>query len=204
MAGIADRLLGLGRSRAKHATRDLPDLGAPLSSLPPEDRGALERAKRAAARCQAQLRDDDAIPPGVVVELGGAVEGMMEQVQQLADRLVKARAWLRRHQPEALARQAAMAELDEQVGGAPAGRAGSSQALAEQARLAAEVEQGIPKLSFRLGTAARELEALEGRLVSPAAHDAAAALSEGIERQRDRAAQALEDWEATARELRGL
>jgi hypothetical protein len=204
MASITDRLFRLGKAKAGRATRELPDLGALMSSLPASDRQALERARRAAARCQEQLGANDQLPSGVAVELGGAVEGMMAQVQQLADRLVKARAWLRRHQPEALARQAALAELDEQVGGAPAGRAGSPLALAEQARLAAEVQAGVPKLSYRLQTAARELETLEGRIASPGAHGSAAALSEGIQLQRERAERALEDWAATDAELRTL
>lgn len=204
MAGIADRLFGLGKAKAKRAARDLPDVAALLSSLPPSDRRALERARAAASRCQAQLRKDDEIPPGVVVELGGAVDALMDEVQQLADRLAKARAWLRRNDPEALGREAALAELDQDVGGARASSAGAPAALEEQARLATEVQAGVPKLSYRLQTAAAELETLEGRVASPAVYGATAVLVEGLSKQRDRAAQALEDWEATARELRSL
>ena len=202
MAGIADRLFRLGKAKAGRATKDLPDLGALMSSLPSADRQALGRASKAAKRCRELLERDDAMPPGVSAELRAAVDGLMEQVQQLADRLAKARAWLRRPAPAQLAREAALAELDAPVGGASAGRPGSQHALAEQARVAAELEQGIAKLSYRLGTAARELESLEGRIVAPGA--ATAELSEGLDTQRARAERTLEDWAATTAEIRTL
>ncbi len=199
MAGFTKRLFGLGKATARHATRDLPDIPSLLSSLPSSDRQALERARASAKRCKEQLHGDDLVSPAVLDELGGAVDGLMDQVQQLADRLVKARAWLRRHDPEKLAREAALAELDETVGGVRASSGGSPQGLNEQARLAAQVEAGVPKLSFRLQTAARALEALEARVTGVAA--GAEGLTETLDAQRAKAERALDDWDATAREL---
>ncbi len=204
MAGIADRLFRLGKAKAGRTARDLPDLGSLMSSLKGADRQALERARRAANRCKQQLERGDAMPAGVAAELGGAVDALMDQVQQLADRLVRSRAWLRRHDPEKLAREAALAELDEQVGGAPAGRPGSPQALAEQARVASALEADIAKMSYRLGTAARELESLEGRVAGGVGVGAVEELSQGIEQQRARAERTLEDWATTTAELRTL
>ncbi len=204
MAGITDRLFRLGKAKAGRAARELPDLGALLSSLPAVDREALERAKRSGARAQARIERDDSLPPAVAVELGGALAGLLEQVVQLADRLVRARAWLRGRDPEQLARQAALAELDEQVGGARDARSGSPGALAEQARLASDLEAGVARLSYRLQTAAREIESLEGRLLRPGAPGATGDLSEGLRQQRARAEQALADWAATDAELRSL
>jgi chromosome segregation ATPase len=204
MAGITDRLFRIGKAKAGRAARDLPDLGALMSSLPAVDRRALEQAKRAGARARQHLERDDSLPPALAVELGGALEALLEQVVQLADRLARARAWLRRHDPEQLARQAALAELDEQVGGARAGAAGSPEALRDQARLAGELEAGIAKLSYRLQTAAREIESLEGRLASPGAFGAAQQLTQGLEQQRERAERALEDWAATDAEIGSL
>ncbi len=207
MAGIADRLFGLGKAKARHAARDLPDLQSLLSSLPQADRQALERARRASARCKQQLHGEGSVSPAVLDQVGGAVDALMDQVQQLADRLVKARAWMRQHDPERLAREAAMVELDQALGDAPldAGRA-SRGALGEQARVAAEVERGVPRLAFRLQTAARELEALEARVTSAAVNgmQGADGLLGGLDEQRAKAERALEDWDSTAREIRSL
>ncbi len=207
MASIAKRLFGLGKARARHATRDLPEIASSLSSLPASDRQALERARKAASRCKERLHGVGAMDPSVLDEVGGAVDALVDQVQQLADRLVKARAWIRDHDPEKLAREAAMVELEQNLGEAPVFEGQRSRgSLAEQARVAAEVEQGIPRLAFRLQTAARELEALEARVTGATVNGLTGAdgLLDGLADQRGKAKQALDDWAATARELRSL
>ena len=100
-----------------------------------------------------------------------------------------------------------MVELDQALGEAPrdAGRASRS-ALDEQARLAAEVEQGVPRLAFRLQTAAREMEALEARVTAVAVSGLSGAdgLLDGLDDQRAKAERALSDWDATVHEIRTL
>ncbi len=207
MAGIADRLFGLGKAKAKRAARGLPELGSLLSSLPSAERQALERASRAAERCKTELHGDGVIDPAVLDDVGGAVDALMDEVRALADRIVKARAWLRGHDPEKLAREAAMVELEQSLGEAPPLEGQRARgALGERARLAAEVEQGLPRLAFRLQTAARELEALQARLTAGAVNGLTGAegLLDGLEDQRAKAERALDDWASAARELERL
>ncbi len=204
--GIADRLFGLGKAKVRHASKGLPDLGDIVGRLEPGERKALERASKAAKRVRELLHGPGMTSAAVLDEVGGEVDALADLAHQLAQRLGKARAWLRRHEPERLGREAAEAELDELLGGGAATdhRAGQ-RALGRQAAIAREVQEGIPLLSLRLTTVARELEALEARVTAGSVSGLSGAdgLLDGLRTQRDKAQRALEDWAATVRELEG-
>jgi hypothetical protein len=205
--GIADRLFGLGKAKARHASKGLPDLGDLLGRLEPGERKALERASKAAARTRKVLHGPGLTSPALLDEVGGEVDKLAALAHELAKRLGKARLWLRRHDPDRLGREAAEAELDEVLGAGSANhyRAGQ-EALRRQAAIAGEVQAGMPLLSLRLTTAARELEALEARVSAGAVSGLSGAdgLLDGLRAQRDKAERALDDWAATVREMEGL
>ncbi len=204
--GIADRLFGLGKAKARHASRGL-DLGSLTGRLEPAERQAVERARNAAARCRKVLHGDGLTSPELLDEVGGEVDALADAVVQLAERIAKARLWLHQHDPETLAREAAEAELDEALGfGSAVLHRQSQAALNRQADVAREVEQGIPLLSLRLLTASREIEALEARVTGGVVSGVSGVdgLLEGLRTQRDKAQRALENWAATVRELGGL
>ncbi len=205
--GIADRLFGLGKAKARSALRDLPELPESLQRMDPGDRQAVDRTREAAKRAKAALALEDGSLSSVAVEVGGEVDRLVELVQELAGRLGRARSWLRQHDPDRLGREAAELELERELSGAMGALRGRSEAaLGEQVEQAERVRAGVPLLALRLQTAARELEALAARVTadSLSATGGAQGLLDGLRAQQERAQRALKSWAAAVGELRGL
>lgn len=201
---IPARLLNLGKGR--RALSAAPDQQAGLA-VHPKEAAAVKRADAAADRCMAALHSQDSVSGIVLDEVGGAVQGLRDQVHAIADRLAAARSWLGAHDPESI--RAALVELELSGGGSLAleteNRA-QAEAMKAQLRHIEAVHAAIPSLAARLQTTARQLEGLEARFTAPRFDVAAGAdglIAETAKRRRA-AEESLAAWRRTIAEIDGL
>ena len=201
-----------GRQMKEAAERPrLPYLAT--SRMHAKDRPALVRANKAAEQCIDALFDGGGPPRELgdlaAREVAGEVQQLLGSIHDLGGQLAEARAYRRKHDPDAIARSQADLEIQQQEATSDAERASLAEAMAaleERARHAATVSQEIRTLSARLTAAAHVLETLQARLARSVADPAAAsartgALLEDIRQHQQDASRALEAYAATAREL---
>lgn len=204
--------LVMGKQMAQQGERPrLPYLA--MGRMHAQDRPALNRAGKAAEGCIDALYDTSGNPrelgEAVAREVAGEVQQLLGKIQELGQQLTEARAYVKRHDPDGLARQQADLELQMEESSNLDERGSLAEAMAaleERARHAATVTQEVRTLSARLTAATNVLETLQARLSRMAVDPSESTvrtdevLGEVREHQED-ARRALEAYAATAREL---
>lgn len=204
--------LVVGKQMAKQGDRPrLPYLA--ISRMHAKDRPALNRAGKAAQQCIDALYDSTGDPrdlgEAVAREVASEVQQLLGKIHELGQQLTEARAYVKRHDPDGLAREQADLEIQLEEASNLDERRSLNEAmgsLEERARHAATVSQELRTLSAQLTAATHVLETLQARLSRLAVDPSESTvrtdevLDEVREHQKD-AQRALEAYAATAREL---
>ena len=202
----------VGKQMAQQGERPrLPYLA--ISRMHAKDRPALSSAGKAAEGCIDALFDSSGNPrergESVAREVASEVQQLLGKIHELGEQLSQARSYVKRHDPDGLAREQADLELKlEEASNLDERRslAEAMEALEERARHAATVNQEVRTLAARLTAATNVLQTLQARLSRMAVDPSESTvrtdevLGEVREHQQD-AQRALEAYAATAREL---
>ena len=184
-----------------------------LGKMHSEDRPSLQRAGKAAQHCIDLLYDSSGQPRELgetaSAEVASEVTQLLEKIHALGEQLAQARSYVKRHDPDGIARKQADLELSLEDATSVEERASleeAMEALEERARHAATVSQEVRALWARLAAATAVLDTLQARLsrqaVDPSERTAGTdeLLDDVRKHQRD-ATSALEAYAATAREI---